>query len=67
MNVTLHQQLHELLTNFRYQSLSGRGERGLMPHHIAALEQHLLPFIQPLAEKAARYENLETLDDVFPA
>jgi hypothetical protein len=42
------ERLHELLVNFRYQSSTGRGERGLKPHHIAALESVLIPFIAEL-------------------
>jgi hypothetical protein len=58
VTVTLANQIEELLVNFRYQSSSGRGERGLMPHHIEALKQYLIPFIQPLYEKAWMYDGL---------
>jgi hypothetical protein len=55
---TLADQIEDLLINFRYVSSTGRGERGLMPHHIEALKQALLPFIQPIAEKAWMYDGL---------
>lgn len=44
--MTLEYKLRELLTNFRYESLRGLGRKGLMEHHIDALMQELLPFIE---------------------
>jgi hypothetical protein len=43
---TLEQDLREHLANFTYESSIGRGERGLMQHHIDYLTEHLLPFIK---------------------
>jgi hypothetical protein len=58
MEETLDSQLTKLLTDFRYESSIGRGQRGLQAHHIEALKQTLMPFIQPLYEKAWMYDGL---------
>ena len=41
----MEQRLRALLEEFTYQSESGRGQRGLMKHHIDALMLDLVPFV----------------------
>lgn len=42
----LEMELRRRLEAHRYESSTGRGMRGLMPHHVDALVADLLPFIE---------------------
>jgi len=50
-------ELTEHLKNFRYQSISRPGERGLMQHHIKALSDYLYPLLQKEGEAKAHDPN----------
>ena len=47
----LEMELRRRLEQFRYESSTGSGQRGLMAHHIDALIRDLLPFIESKLRK----------------
>lgn len=51
----LQEDLKKFLTDFRYQSQSGLGQRGLMAHHIEALTKELVPFIEKYASEYTKH------------
>lgn len=51
LKTTRRERIRRMLEDHRYQSLSGHGMRGLMPHHIDAL----LPAIERLVGREVRY------------
>lgn len=55
-------ELKDLLRNFRYQSLSGHGERGLMNHHIEALSDYLLPHFEIMEKRIQKLESSASWD-----
>lgn len=56
-------ELKDLLRGFRYQSLSGHGERGLMDHHIEALSDYLLPYFETMQKRIRELEASASWDE----
>ena len=48
----MRERLYQTLINLRYESATGRGQRGLMKHHVDAIMGTILPVVQD--ETAAR-------------
>lgn len=48
----LEKRLRQVLQGLRYESSIGRGTRGVMEHHVDALVEDLLPFIQEILDDA---------------